>query len=118
MFTAIRDTTKTKVYVNANGDETTPVARDTSIADVQRTPDRYFVSGGFMYLHLRDGSDPSRFVIEAQVCDYAVRIHGVSGIKVHGVHLIHANHNGLFAWTYGSAVDGLALDESTLTTMA
>jgi hypothetical protein len=76
-----------------------PVQLTTGIANVLRTPGSWYFDSraGVLYVHLRDGGNPSLHRIDVTRRCYGIHLNGVSHAVVDSLRIIHAAKSGVLA---------------------
>jgi hypothetical protein len=80
----------------------------TGVANVTRIPGSWFLDTAEkrLYVHLENGSDPSRHKIQITRRRYGVELQGVNHVVVDGLRIIHAAKSGLLASVYAQNPGG------------
>jgi hypothetical protein len=88
--------TATKGFVDAIYQQTTPLTLQTSLAKVMSTAGSVYSSGGYVYVHVSNGSNPSSHTIE--ICgsrNYGISIGNVSNVTISGLEIIRTTKAGI-----------------------
>jgi hypothetical protein len=84
--------------------QTTPLALQTSLGNVESTPGSIYSNGTLVYVHLQDSSNPNNHVIEVSGSRaYGVELGGLSSVTIDGLEIVRAAKSGIVA---GSNVVG------------
>jgi len=88
--------TATKGFVDAVYQQTTPLTLETSTRGVENTAGSLYSKGGYVYVHLSNGSNPSSHTIE--ICGsraYGISIGNVSNVTISGLEIIRTTKAGI-----------------------
>lgn len=103
-YSSAYTSTASKGFVDSLYHQTTPLALQTSLGNVESTPGSIFSNGTLVYVNLLDGSNPTAHVIEVSGSRaYGINLSGNSTITVDGIEVIRAAKSGIVA---GVAVSG------------
>lgn len=86
-----------------------PEKQASGMTNVTKTPGSWFLDTkqGLLFVHLRDGSNPSQHQIQIGRRRYGIELAGVSHISIDGLRIIHAAKSGILATVYDSNQGGL-----------
>jgi hypothetical protein len=81
----------------------------SGMTNVSKTPGSWFLDTkqGLLFVHLRDGGNPSQHQIQIGSRRYGIELAGVSHISIDGLRIIHAAKSGILATVYDSNQGGL-----------
>lgn len=88
--------TATKGFVDSLYADTTPLALQTSLGNVESTPGSIYSNGTLVYVNLLDGSNPTAHTIEvAGARSYGISGAGFSNLTVKGLEIIRTSLDGI-----------------------
>jgi hypothetical protein len=88
--------TVTKGFVDSLYAQTVPLMLQTSIANVVSTAGSIFSDGTNVYVHLVDGSNPAKHVVEVSGSrKYGINLNNQAGTTVTGLEIIRASKSGV-----------------------
>lgn len=115
-YEAAYTSTASKGFVDSLYTQSTPLALQTSIANVNSTAGSIFSDGTNVYVHLLDGSNPTNHTVEVSGSrKYGIFLQGEGSVTVNGVEIIRTAKSGYLSWGNGGATgNGNIVENSVL----